>query len=81
MSDAAEGPSVGPVLIIIPTYNESENLPLLLTAIFELQPEVHVLVVDDNSPDGTGDLADKLVADDARRALVERQKTLAISGS
>ena len=45
-------------LSIIPTYNERENLPLLVDAIFGLQPSVHLLVVDDGSPDGTGDLAD-----------------------
>ncbi len=78
MSDAAEGPSVGPVLIIIPTYNESENLPLLLDAVFELQPEVHILVVDDNSPDGTGDLADKLAAEDERVHVLHREGKLGL---
>ena len=47
-------------LIIIPTYNEYENLPLLLQNIFSFAPETDVLVVDDNSPDGTGELADQL---------------------
>lgn len=78
MSDAAQGPSVGPVLIIIPTYNESENLPLLLEAIFELQPEVHVLVVDDNSPDGTGELADRLSAEDDRVHVLHREGKLGL---
>ncbi len=78
MSDAAEGPSVGPVLIIIPTYNESENLPLLLDAVFELQPEVHILVVDDNSPDGTGELADKLAAEDERVHVLHREGKLGL---
>ncbi|HLP35151.1 MAG TPA: polyprenol monophosphomannose synthase [Amoebophilaceae bacterium] len=40
-------------LVVVPTYNECKNISLLLTAIFELQAEVHVLVVDDTSPDGT----------------------------
>lgn len=43
-------------LIIIPTYNEKENLGPLLEAIYEISPDIHVLVVDDNSPDGTGQL-------------------------
>ena len=43
-------------LIIIPTYNEKENLGPLLEAIYEIRPDIHVLVVDDNSPDGTGQL-------------------------
>ena len=40
-------------LIVLPTYNESENITLMLNAIFSLSEEVHVLVVDDSSPDGT----------------------------
>jgi dolichol-phosphate mannosyltransferase len=64
---------VGPVLIIIPTYNESENLPLLLAAVFDVQPDVDVLVVDDNSPDGTGDLADALAAEDSRVQVLHRE--------
>ena len=46
-------------LIIIPTYNEIENLPPLLEEIFSYAPETDILIVDDNSPDGTGELADK----------------------
>ena len=41
-------------LIIIPTYNERENLRAIVSAIHEVLPETHILVVDDNSPDGTG---------------------------
>lgn len=47
-------------LIIIPTYNEVENLHPLLKEIFSYAPETHVLIVDDNSPDGTGKLADEI---------------------
>ncbi len=47
-------------LIIIPTYNEHENLPLLLQTIASYAPETDILIVDDNSPDGTGDLAERL---------------------
>jgi dolichol-phosphate mannosyltransferase len=46
-------------LVIVPTYNERENLPVLVDALM-LQPNVRMLVVDDESPDGTGDVADKL---------------------
>ena len=42
-------------LIIIPTYNEIENIEALLRAVFLLHPQVHILVVDDNSPDKTAD--------------------------
>ena len=51
-------------LVIIPTFNEIENLPRISSRVREAQPGVHILVVDDNSPDGTGELADKLAADD-----------------
>lgn len=47
-------------LVIIPTYNEAENLPVLLPALFAAAPEVSVLVVDDGSPDGTAGVANRL---------------------
>lgn len=53
-------------LVIIPTYDERDNLPRLLAEIHGLLPDLHVLVVDDNSPDGTGQLADELAAADPR---------------
>jgi len=49
------------ITIVIPTYNEAENLPKLISALFELQmSDLNVLVVDDNSPDGTGQIAEDL---------------------
>lgn len=49
------------ITTVIPTYNEAENLPKLISALFELQmPDLNVLVVDDNSPDGTGQIAEDL---------------------
>lgn len=48
------------ITVIIPTYNEAENLPKLVSALFLLPLELSVLVVDDNSPDGTGRIADEL---------------------
>ncbi|MER7848715.1 polyprenol monophosphomannose synthase [Kitasatospora sp. NPDC096077] len=54
------------VVVVVPTYNERENLPVLAGLLAELAvPNLHLLVVDDNSPDGTGELADKLAADSA----------------
>ena len=50
-------------LIIIPTYNEIENIEALLRAVFLLHPQVHVLVVDDNSPDQTADKVCSLKSD------------------
>ncbi len=59
-------------LIIIPTYNESENLCPLLGEIFSFAPETHVLIVDDNSPDGTGELAEEIQKGDARVHTMRR---------
>jgi glycosyltransferase involved in cell wall biosynthesis len=47
-------------IVVIPTYNEAENLPLIVPEVLEQDPRLEVLVVDDNSPDGTGRLADEL---------------------
>lgn len=52
------------VTVVVPTYNERDNLPVVVQRLVELSlPDLHVLVVDDNSPDGTGDIADKLAAE------------------
>lgn len=59
-------------LIIVPTYNEKENLPLLSEAIFKIVPHVNILVVDDSSPDGTGELADELATRDERIHVLHR---------
>jgi dolichol-phosphate mannosyltransferase len=48
------------ITIVLPTYNEAENLPKLVSALFMLPLNLHVLVVDDDSPDGTGRIADAL---------------------
>lgn len=48
------------ITVVIPTYNEAENLPKLVSALFSLPLDLHLLVVDDNSPDGTGRLAEEL---------------------
>ena len=53
---------MNPTLIIVPTYNERENLPRMVEKLLSLPVAVDVLVVDDNSPDGTGKLADELAA-------------------
>jgi dolichol-phosphate mannosyltransferase len=63
---------IGRVLVIIPTYNESENLPLIVGRVRAAVPEADVLVADDNSPDGTGDLADGLAAGDAAVHVLHR---------
>jgi dolichol-phosphate mannosyltransferase len=60
-------------VICIPTYNEIENLPRVVPAVLEAVPQAHVLVVDDNSPDGTGALADQMAAKDPRIQVMHRQ--------
>ncbi len=60
------------VLVIIPTYNELENLPLILDRLFAAVPSAHALVVDDGSPDGTGEVADKRALDDDRIHVMHR---------
>jgi dolichol-phosphate mannosyltransferase len=50
------------IAIILPTYNEAENLPKLVSALLSLPLDLSVLVVDDHSPDGTGEIADQLSA-------------------
>src|SRR5437588_13093725 len=65
-------------LIIIPTYNEKENLPLLLTEIFRYVPHIDVLVVDDNSPDGTGELAESIGKQDGRVRILHRPGKLGL---
>ena len=59
-------------LVIIPTYNEVENLPLIVGRVLDANPQVKVLVVDDNSPDGTGDKADELAAEQERVSVLHR---------
>lgn len=61
------------VLIAIPTFNESENLAYIVEQVFYYAPEVEVLVVDDNSPDGTGRIAQNLGQVDSRVHVLERK--------
>ncbi|STC70430.1 polyprenol monophosphomannose synthase [Corynebacterium pilosum] len=60
-------------LVIIPTYNELENLPLIVGRVRKATPEVQVLIVDDNSPDGTGEKADELARDDDSIHVLHRE--------
>jgi dolichol-phosphate mannosyltransferase len=61
------------VLVIIPTYNEGENIERVITRVRESTPDAHVLVVDDASPDGTGEIADALADADERVHVLHRQ--------
>lgn len=64
--------SLGKILVIIPTYNEIESLPVIVSAIRTNAPAVNILVADDNSPDGTGKLADELALADNQIQVLHR---------
>lgn len=64
--------------LVVPTYNERENLPLLLAAIGEQDLGISVLVVDDNSPDGTGDLAEELKVSHPNLEVLHREGKLGL---
>jgi dolichol-phosphate mannosyltransferase len=59
-------------LVIIPTYNEAKNLPVIVPQVLAKDERIEVLVIDDNSPDGTGELADELAGANSRVHVVHR---------
>ncbi|MEG8948081.1 polyprenol monophosphomannose synthase [Rosettibacter firmus] len=65
-------------LIIIPTYNELDNIQELIPNILEKYPDVNILIVDDNSPDGTANYVDELSKKDSRVKLIKREKKLGL---
>jgi dolichol-phosphate mannosyltransferase len=76
MSTSDPGPAqvsgLGRVVVVVPTYNERENLDWVVGRVRTAVPEVDVLVVDDGSPDGTGELADILAAADPQVTVLHR---------
>src|SRR5579884_830994 len=78
MSDDQKSSTTAKTLVIVPTYNERDNLPPLLGAIFHEVPAAHVLVVDDGSPDGTGAVADELARLDPRIRVMHRAGKLGL---
>ncbi|MEM7137615.1 MAG: polyprenol monophosphomannose synthase [Myxococcota bacterium] len=69
------------MLVVTPTYNERENLPRFVEGLFATAPNADVLIVDDNSPDGTGDLAESLAREDERVRLRRRPKKLGLASA
>jgi len=70
-----ESRGAGPAWLVLPTYNEAENLePVIAAALANLPQSARVLVVDDNSPDGTGDLADRLAVAEPRIEVLHRAR-------
>ena len=61
-------------IIILPTYNEADNLRPMTERLLAMKPELEVLVVDDNSPDGTGDIADGLAKGSDRVHVLHREE-------
>lgn len=74
MTPAADGPidGLGRVVMVIPTYNEADNLAWIIGRLRAAHPGIDVLVVDDGSPDGTGAIADELAAADPAVRVVHR---------
>ncbi len=63
----------GRTLVIIPTFNEADNVARIVQAVLGQGDGIHVLVVDDNSPDGTGELAEDLAREDDRVNVLRRE--------
>jgi dolichol-phosphate mannosyltransferase len=70
--DGGDAEGAGLTIVVIPTYDERANLPTVLRRLHEAVPDAHALVVDDSSPDGTGELADELAATDNRVHVLHR---------
>jgi len=60
-------------LVIIPTYNEKENIEAIIRATFNQEKEFHILIVDDNSPDGTSEIVTKLILEFPNRLFIEKR--------
>jgi len=73
MSHPQVRPQIGKVVVLIPTYNERENLPLIISRLRAAVSEADVLVLDDSSPDGTGAVADRLAAVDGQVQVLHRK--------
>jgi dolichol-phosphate mannosyltransferase len=65
-------------LVIVPTYNERENIPRLVPTILAQDDRIEVLIIDDASPDGTGEVADRLAAADPRIHVLHRAGKLGL---
>jgi dolichol-phosphate mannosyltransferase len=65
-------------IVVIPTYNEIDNIEKLINAIFENLPETHILIVDDNSPDGTAQKVEAMSKENSQIHLILRQKKMGL---
>lgn len=60
------------IIVIIPTYNEKENIEALTQQVLSLGQELHILIIDDNSPDGTGEIGDRLTTEHPQVHIIHR---------
>ncbi len=78
----AQGPAMKPgagrALVIVPTYNERENIPKLVPLVLAQDPCIDLLIIDDNSPDGTGALAEDIAQNDPRIHVIHRSGKLGL---
>ena len=68
-------------LVIIPTYDEKENIEILIREILDLNLSLDILVIDDNSPDGTGQLLENLKQKISQLQVIHRQAKLGLAGA
>jgi dolichol-phosphate mannosyltransferase len=62
-------------LVIIPTYNEKENIESIIRTVFNLEKQFHILVIDDGSPDGTANIVHRLISDEySDKLFIEERK-------
>ena len=80
-TSTTEWAELGKVLVIIPTYNEAENIRPIVARLRVAVPEADVLIADDNSPDGTGRIADELAADDDHVHVLHREAKLGLGAT
>ena len=81
MTTSGADADLGQVLVIIPTYNERENIEPILARLAASVPDAHALIVDDASPDGTGKAADELAAADPRIHVMHRTTKTGLGGA
>lgn len=67
--------------VVIPTYNERENIARLAGEVLKQHPSLHILIVDDNSPDGTGIIADELASTEKRISVIHRNGKLGLGSA
>ena len=69
------------ILVVIATYNERENTRTLVSSVLELRDDIRVVVIDDSSPDGTGDVADELARTTGRVDVIHRPRKMGLGSA